>query len=144
MDTFEKIRACLAEQLDIEPDEITMDSNILDDFGADSLDLVDLVMALEDELRWKCRTTPSRVSTRWATWCVSSRTTPDFCADRHPASPTPWRGARFFNERFAPEGSYRMSEQKKNWWRPSPPSTRTLPSGTPTCASRRSWWTTPR
>ena len=113
MDTFEKIRACLAEQLDIEPDEITMDSNILDDFGADSLDLVDLVMALEDELRWKCRTTPSRVSTRWATWCVSSRTTPDFCADRHPASPTPWRGARFFNERFAPEGSYRMSEQKK-------------------------------
>ena len=49
MDTFEKIRACLAEQLDIEPDEITMDSNILDDFGADSLDLVDLVMALEDE-----------------------------------------------------------------------------------------------
>ena len=49
MDTFEKIRACLAEQLDIDPDEITMDSNILDDFGADSLDLVDLVMALEDE-----------------------------------------------------------------------------------------------
>ena len=49
MDTFEKIRDCLAEQLDIEPDEITMDSNILDDFGADSLDLVDLVMALEDE-----------------------------------------------------------------------------------------------
>ena len=49
MDTFEKIRACLAEQLDIEPDEITMDSNILDDFGADCLDLVDLVMALEDE-----------------------------------------------------------------------------------------------
>ena len=49
MDTSEKIRACLAEQLDIEPDEITMDSNILDDFGADSLDLVDLVMALEDE-----------------------------------------------------------------------------------------------
>ena len=49
MDTFERIRACLAEQLDIEPDEITMDSNILDDFGADSLDLVDLVMALEDE-----------------------------------------------------------------------------------------------
>lgn len=49
MDTFEKIRACLAEQLEIEPDDITMDSNILDDFGADSLDLVDLVMALEDE-----------------------------------------------------------------------------------------------
>ena len=49
MDTFEKVRACLAEQLEIDPDEITMDSNILDDFGADSLDLVDLVMALEDE-----------------------------------------------------------------------------------------------
>ena len=47
MDTFEKIRACLAEQLDIDPDEITMDSNILDDFGADSLDLVDLIITDE-------------------------------------------------------------------------------------------------
>ncbi len=49
MDTFETIRALLAEQLDIDPAKITMESNIMDDFEADSLDLVDMVMTLEDE-----------------------------------------------------------------------------------------------
>lgn len=49
MDTFETIRALLAEQLDIAPDKITMDSDIMNDFEADSLDLVDMVMTLEDE-----------------------------------------------------------------------------------------------
>ncbi len=46
---FEKIRAILAEQLDIEEDEITMESNIAEDLGADSLDVVDLIMSIEDE-----------------------------------------------------------------------------------------------
>ena len=46
MDTFEKIRALLAEQLDIDPAKITMDSDIMGDFEADSLDMV---MTLEDE-----------------------------------------------------------------------------------------------
>ncbi len=50
MDTFEKIRALLAEQLDIDPAKITMDSDIMGDFEADSLDIVDMVMTLEDEL----------------------------------------------------------------------------------------------
>lgn len=49
MDTFERIRELLAEQLDIDEDEITMDSDILEDFEADSLDVVDMVMTLEDE-----------------------------------------------------------------------------------------------
>lgn len=49
MDTFEQIRALLAEQLEVDPEKITMDSNILDDFEADSLDVVDMVMTLEDE-----------------------------------------------------------------------------------------------
>lgn len=49
MDTFETIRALLAEQLDIDPAKITMDSDIMNDFEADSLDLVDMVMTLEDE-----------------------------------------------------------------------------------------------
>ena len=48
MDTFEKIRALLAEQLDIDPAKITMDSDIMGDFEADSLDIVDMVMTLED------------------------------------------------------------------------------------------------
>ena len=45
----EKIRTLLSEQLDIEEDDITMDSKIADDLGADSLDVVDLIMAIEDE-----------------------------------------------------------------------------------------------
>ena len=47
--TFEKIRGFLAEQLGVEPQTITMDSDLLNDFDADSLDIVDMVMTLEDE-----------------------------------------------------------------------------------------------
>ena len=46
MDTFEKIRALLAEQLDVDPAKITLESDIMSDFEADSLDIV---MTLEDE-----------------------------------------------------------------------------------------------
>ncbi|MBU3806549.1 MAG: acyl carrier protein [Candidatus Fournierella pullistercoris] len=49
MDTFERVRELLAEQLDMDQEEITMDSDILEDFEADSLDVVDMVMTLEDE-----------------------------------------------------------------------------------------------
>ena len=47
---FEKIRAIISEQLDIDEDEITRES-VLEDLGADSLDLVDIVMGIEDEFR---------------------------------------------------------------------------------------------
>lgn len=46
---FETIRRLLADQLDIDEEEITMDSTLLEDLGADSIELVDLVMSLEDE-----------------------------------------------------------------------------------------------
>lgn len=46
---FEKIRTILSEQLDIDEDDITMDSAIAEDLGADSLDVVDMIMAIEDE-----------------------------------------------------------------------------------------------
>lgn len=46
---FEKIRDILAEQLEIDEDSITMESNIAEDLGADSIDVVDLVMSIEDE-----------------------------------------------------------------------------------------------
>lgn len=46
---FDKVRDILAEQLDIDEDLITTESSIVDDLGADSLDIVDLVMSLEDE-----------------------------------------------------------------------------------------------
>jgi len=46
---FEKVQAIIAEYLDLEEDTITMESQLVDDLGADSLDAVDIVMALEDE-----------------------------------------------------------------------------------------------
>ena len=46
---YEKLRALLAEQMDISVEEITPDTNIIDDLGADSLDVVELLTALEDE-----------------------------------------------------------------------------------------------
>ena len=46
---FEKIRALIAEQLDFSEDDITIDSALIEDLGADSLDVVDLVMSIEDE-----------------------------------------------------------------------------------------------
>lgn len=46
---FEKIRAILAEQLDIDESEITKDTNIFEDLQADSLDMIDLIMTIEDE-----------------------------------------------------------------------------------------------
>ena len=46
---FEKIKTIIAEQLSVEVDNITMGSSFKDDLGADSLDLFELVMALEEE-----------------------------------------------------------------------------------------------
>lgn len=46
---FDKVKELISEQLDVKSDDITEASNIQDDLGADSLDVVDLVMALEDE-----------------------------------------------------------------------------------------------
>lgn len=49
MSVFEKLQTIIAEQLEIDVDEITYASKIIDDLGADSLDIVDLVMSVEDE-----------------------------------------------------------------------------------------------
>lgn len=46
---FDKVKEILVDQLDLDPDQVTMESSFIDDLGADSLDLVDLVMSLEDE-----------------------------------------------------------------------------------------------
>ena len=48
MTTFETVRSVLAKQLEISPDTITESTKIQDDLGADSLDLVELVMTLEE------------------------------------------------------------------------------------------------
>lgn len=46
---FEKIREIIAEQFDAELDSITMDTTVADDLGADSLDIVEVLMSIEDE-----------------------------------------------------------------------------------------------
>ena len=46
---FDKVKAIIVEQLSVEEEEVTMESTFVDDLGADSLDIVELVMAFEEE-----------------------------------------------------------------------------------------------
>ena len=46
---FDKVKEVLSEQFEADANSITRDTNILDDLGADSLDLVELIMTLEEE-----------------------------------------------------------------------------------------------
>jgi acyl carrier protein len=48
-DRESRIRSIVADQLGVDRGEVTPDASILDDLGADSLDVVELVMAIEDE-----------------------------------------------------------------------------------------------
>jgi acyl carrier protein len=47
--TFERVRAIIIDQLGVEEDEVTMEASFRDDLEADSLDLVELIMAFEEE-----------------------------------------------------------------------------------------------
>lgn len=49
MDIFEHVKKILCDQLDLEEEQVNEDSEVIDDLGADSLDIVDLVMTLEEE-----------------------------------------------------------------------------------------------
>lgn len=46
---LEKVKQILSEQLGIDPDQITEQTDIIDDLGADSLDVVEMVMSFEEE-----------------------------------------------------------------------------------------------
>ena len=46
-----KLKAIVSDRLDVEEDQITEDKNFVEDLGADSLDIVELIMGLEDEFR---------------------------------------------------------------------------------------------
>ena len=46
---FEKIKEIIIEQLSVDEDEVTMDTNLMKDLSADSLDAVEIIMAIEDE-----------------------------------------------------------------------------------------------
>ena len=46
---FEKLKKIIADVLNVDPDEITMDTTFLDDLGADSLDVFQIIMGIEEE-----------------------------------------------------------------------------------------------
>lgn len=46
---LEKVKAILSEQFDVEEDDITPETSLIDDLNADSLDVVDLLMSIDDE-----------------------------------------------------------------------------------------------
>jgi len=46
---FEKVRDMLAKQLNLKPETISLDSDVVKDLGADSLDVVELLISLEDD-----------------------------------------------------------------------------------------------
>lgn len=46
---FEKIQKIISEQFSVDENKVTMESSIINDFDADSLDIVDLAMSIEDE-----------------------------------------------------------------------------------------------
>ena len=46
---FEELQEIIAEELGVEPSEVTLEASLTDDLGADSLDAVELIMALEDK-----------------------------------------------------------------------------------------------
>ena len=46
---FEKLKKIIAEVLDVDPDEITMETTFQDDLGADSLDVYQIIMGIEEE-----------------------------------------------------------------------------------------------
>ena len=48
-DIFERMQRIIVEQLGVEKDQVTLNSSFVDDLGADSLDIVELVMAMEEE-----------------------------------------------------------------------------------------------
>lgn len=49
MAIFDKVKGIIVEQLGVEEEEVVMGASFIDDLGADSLDIVELVMALEEE-----------------------------------------------------------------------------------------------
>ena len=49
MATFDKVRDIVVDQLGVEADEVNIDYTFIDDLGADSLDIVELIMAFEEE-----------------------------------------------------------------------------------------------
>ena len=66
---FKTMQKLIVEQFALDPDEVTMDSSFEEDLGADSVDLVELVMAMEEE--FELDEIPEEELRRWATACAT-------------------------------------------------------------------------
>ena len=49
MSTFDRVKKVVVEKLEVSEDEVTLEASFIDDLGADSLDMVELVMGIEAE-----------------------------------------------------------------------------------------------
>ena len=49
MEEFEKLKQIIADVLNVDPEEVKMDTTFMDDLGADSLDVFQIIMGIEDE-----------------------------------------------------------------------------------------------
>ena len=49
MEEFERVKNVIVDQLSVDAEEVTLEASFVDDFGADSLDVVELIMGLETE-----------------------------------------------------------------------------------------------
>lgn len=78
-DIFEKVKGIVAEQLEVDPKDVTPEANFANDLGADSLDTVELVMALEEAFEIEI---PDEAAEQIATVQAAV----DFIAAKQPAS----------------------------------------------------------
>ncbi len=74
---LDKMKDILVEQLECNPEDITMESLLVDDLGADSLDAIDIVMSVEDTFKVEYLRRSSRRSRLWATLSTTLRITSD-------------------------------------------------------------------
>ena len=171
-EVFDRIREYLADQLDVDPDKITPDSDIVEDFGADSLDVVDMITTLSDEFGVDI---PDEEIENFHTvgdvvQYVEDDVTPDppaahtqgdlfILTPGNRAPKMPPGGIVCYNVVYCDENrpkrtpprphgresvrSLSWQTTRKNWSRRSPRRRSTLPSGTPTSAKRPSWWSIP-
>ena len=70
---LDRIRDILVEQLGVKPEDVTLEASFQDDLGADSLDVVELVMAFEEEFDIKIPTKMLKRSAQWETLLNTSK-----------------------------------------------------------------------
>ena len=81
MSTFEKVRDITVEQLSVDADEVKMESAFIDDLGADSLDIVELIMAFEEEFGVEIPDEKAEKIHKGRFCDISGRHTGFYCAD---------------------------------------------------------------